>query len=216
MDFINDYINVQSHFNSIFILYIIKTKNYEKYSIELMHINNKKKKIINIYKTPILSLAIDIFNRCISNSVLFMLDPKERKNWIDNYIIETETQYYNQETQYYKQETQYYKQETQYYNQETQYYNQEPRKQIKTYTYSDYNIIKLTITQEYCKYIKDGHMIRLETVIKNTVRHLYCINTIFIYNSDNFINASKAFDYVSSLNYIHELYINSLENNDMD
>lgn len=188
LKYLDNYINIKFYLNLTFILYIKSNKNYEKYSIEFICINNINNKKNTIYKTSILSLAVDIFNKFINNNLLFLLDSKERKNWMNNHIMEIESDYYKSL----------------------------PKTQIKKYTYTDYDKVELTFTQEHCKYVINGHMIKLAVVIRNTRRHLYCIRSSYIYYSDDFINTSKAYDYIVSLDYIYELYIGSVENNDIE
>lgn len=205
INYFDNYIQIKPYLNSVIILYISKLNNYDKYSIELIHIyhNIYHHKKINIYKTPILSIASEIFNNYINNNnILFLLNSIERKKWLEYYVKNIELQYY----------TLTQKKIINIPNinaQVTAGFIYNLVQQIPCY----YEV-KLTITQNNYSYLINSHIVKIESVIKNSNGEYY-LKTIIAYESDDFINASKAFDYILTCTYIYKLYISSIEKNDM-
>ena len=182
MSYINyykDYIQTNKYKGAIVISYIIKTKEYDAYNIQLIY-NNKT---ITVYKTSILSIAVNILNNHVNNeNMLYIIDPKQRVNWIDNFVRDVEFEYYNLID----------------------------KKKRYTNVYHDYKI-ELTITQDYCDFLCYGHTIKIKSIIKNNKGRSY-IHVVTIYYSDNYIDTSKAFNYILSCKQIYKMYIYSIEN----
>ena len=180
MNIVND-IKTHKYCNSIVISYIVKMKEYEKYQIQIHH-NNKK---IVVYKTPILTLALDIFNNHINDdNMLFIIDPKHRQKWIDNYIKDIELSYYRS------------------------------TKKTNFNIHANNNCkIELTISQHHYSYLNNCDSVQIKLIIENHIGR-YNANIIDVYESDNFINASKAFDYIVSCTCLYKLYFDAIENND--
>ena len=178
MNILND-IKIHKHFNSIVISCVVQMKEYEKYQIYIYH-NNKK---IVVYKTPILSLALDIFNNHINDdNMLFIIDPKHRQKWINNYIK----------------------------NIELLYYHSSEKTHINTYTNNNCKI-ELIISQHYYNCLINTDFVKIKLMIENENRKYYA-NIIYAYESDDFINASKAFDYIVSCKCLGKLYFDAIEN----
>lgn len=180
------YMKEHNYSNLIITSYISKSKR-DNYLIELKYEKKNNIKIINIYETPILLLAIEIFNHINNENMHFLIDSKERKKWIESYLKDVELNFYNSL----------------------------PKKEIKTYDHLGYDEIKLIITQNNCSYLVNSHSVIIESIIKKDNGEYY-LKTIVAYESDNFINALKAFDYIkSSCEYIYNLYLASIKINDL-